>query len=389
MTVSLPDRGDGSRRRRRKERKRSTGRSVGRVLAVLATVAVVAALVWVIVDLVRDDDGGPVAGGSGQDGDDAVGESAGPSLIVLTDADGDPYGVTVLVPSASTILHVPPGTLVEVPSLGLTSLRDATRDGGVDLLRHSLENTIGVTFAAAVTLGPTELASAVSSVPPLTIDLDEPVEERSASGRVNVVLPAGEQTLEPDDAVAFLSIVGSGTSLDRLVRHQAFWTSYLSVIGDDAPDAFGPVAAAVESLAGARVRHSVLPVEAVSGVAGDDELYQIDDDGLSTMVKTLFGVELERIRVQVLNGVGEPGVAQRVQPLLVDVGGSVTLSGNADRFDYATTQVVYYDDETREAAEAIRDALGVGELVKSLTGLDVVDVTVVVGADFVTAHPGG
>jgi hypothetical protein len=67
----------------------------------------------------------------------------------------------------------------------------------------------------------------------------------------------------------------------------------------------------------------------------------------------------------------------------------VTLSGNADRFDYATTQIVYYDDGHLDDAKAIQKALGVGELVKSLTGLDVVDVTVVVGADFVTAHPGG
>ena len=61
----------------------------------------------------------------------------------------------------------------------------------------------------------------------------------------------------------------------------------------------------------------------------------------------------DRIRVRILNGVGAPGVAQEVQPLLVDAGGQVTLSGNADRFDYATTQVVYYDDDHRADAEAI------------------------------------
>ena len=41
-----------------------------------------------------------------------------------------------------------------------------------------------------------------------------------------------------------------------------------------------------------------------------------------------------------------------------------------------------------QAAKGLQ-ALGVGEVVKSLTGLDVVDVTVVVGRDFATAHPGG
>ena len=51
--------------------------------------------------------------------------------------------------------------------------------------------------------------------------------------------------------------------------------------------------------------------------------------------------------------------------------------------------IVYYDDEDLVNAKAIKKALGVGEVVKSLTGLDVVDVTVVVGRDFATAHPGG
>jgi hypothetical protein len=76
-----------------------------------------------------------------------------------------------------------------------------------------------------------------------------------------------------------------------------------------------------------------------------------------------------------------------VQPLLVDIGAQVTLSGNADRFDYATTQVVYYDDDDLDAARAVAEAIGVGEVVKSLNELAVVDVTVVVGADFLAAHP--
>jgi hypothetical protein len=92
--------------------------------------------------------------------------------------------------------------------------------------------------------------------------------------------------------------------------------------------------------------------------------------------------------VQVLNGVGTPGLAQLVSPLLVPAGAQVTLSDNADRFDYAVTQVVYYDDARQADAEAVRAALGVGELVKSLADLDVVDVTVVIGADFVQAHAG-
>jgi hypothetical protein len=207
---------------------------------------------------------------------------------------------------------------------------------------------------------------------------------------VQVVVPAGNQTLTPEDAETFLAATGSGTSLDRLVRHQAFWSAYLAAAGDGKPPAaLAPVARAVRALSGEDVDHTVLPVEAVSGAQGDEELYQVQDKPMGQLSQRLFGISPDRIRVQVLNGVGQPGVAQEVQPLLVDSGGRVTLSGNADRFDYATTQIVYYDDDRLADARAIQKALGVGEVVKSLTGLDVVDVTVVVGKDFATAHPGG
>jgi hypothetical protein len=133
------------------------------------------------------------------------------------------------------------------------------------------------------------------------------------------------------------------------------------------------------------VRYEVLPVEAVaSGLAQDADLWSVKADELEAMVDRVAPEATpaaERIRVQVLNGTGEVGVAQIVQPLLVPAGASVALTGNADRFDYATTQVVFYDDADRAAAEAVRSALGVGEVVKSLTPLSVVDVTVVVGAD--------
>lgn len=386
MTVPLPESGDGTRRRRRAERRRSRRELLRRALGITAAVAVVGGLAWVIVGLVTGGGGGKGASSSTTL---PAGASA-PALVVLTDAGGEVYGLTILVPSRSTIVHVPPGTMVEVPSLGLASLRDAGRDGGVTLLQHSLENVLGVTFGATVTLGPADLAAVVASVPKLEVSIDRAVEDRTPTGRVTVVVPAGTQTITPESVVPFLSVVGDGTSLQRLVRHQAFWTAYLAAIGKGAPAApLAPVAAAVRSLAGADVQHTVLPVEAVSGVNGDEELYQVVDKDLSVLVGRLFDVRLTRIRVQVLNGVGQPGIAQQVQPLLVAAGGRVTLSGNADRFDYATTQIVYYDDGHLDDAKAIQKALGVGELVKSLTGLDVVDVTVVVGADFVTAHPGG
>lgn len=370
----------------------------------LALVAVLAGLGYVVAGLVQDD-GDPSTGSA--EASQGVGSpsASSRSLVVLTDDGGAVVGVTILAVGAAgtggTIVHVAPGTMVEVPSFGLASLAAAAADGDTELLRSSLENLLGITFGAAITLPPTAVQDVVTPVGALTVEVGEAVEEVASSGRVSVVFPAGPQPLEPRDAARFLAAIGQGSQLDRLVRHQAFWAAYLGVVSG-APETVGPpaavvgedVAAAITALAAGPVRHQVLPVEAMSGTEGADELYRVRDEELVAFVRRLFpdGAPTtssgERIRVQVLNGIGAPGLAQRVAPLLVPAGGQVTLSANADRFDYAVTQVVYYDDARLADAEAVREALGVGELVKSLAGLEVVDVTVVVGADFLQAHPG-
>ena len=382
MTVRLPDEGDGSRRQRRQVSRKRDRRPIRRIVATLAAVAAMAGLAWFGVGLLDDDPGAPPA--AVEEGTTAV-DGPGPALVVLVDDAGDVYGLTILVPATSTIVHVPPGTLVEIPSLGLASLGDAAADGGDELLRQSLENLLGARFEEVLRLDPADLAAAVADAGPLPVVLDDAVEERVAGGRVTVVVPSGPLTVGPDNVVALLRSVGDGTALDRLVRHQLFWTAYLAAVGDDAPiDAIG-------ALAGADVRQRVLPVEAVAGLDGDDELYRVVSDDLDELVQRVLPAAARpdgsRVRVRILNGAGAPGVAQDAQPLLVDMGAEVTLSGNADRFDYATTQVVYYDDEHLDDARAVAEALGVGEVVKSLNELAVVDVTVVVGADFLAAHP--
>jgi hypothetical protein len=89
------------------------------------------------------------------------------------------------------------------------------------------------------------------------------------------------------------------------------------------------------------------------------------------------------VRVRILDGVRQPGLSQLVAPLLVPEGAEISIAGNADRFTYDTTQIVYYDEAFKDAAERFRKALGAGELVLSAVPNDTNDVTVLIGRDFV------
>jgi polyisoprenyl-teichoic acid--peptidoglycan teichoic acid transferase len=390
--VALPEAGDGSRRRDRPPPRRRRRLPGGRtLLAVIALVVAVAAIVAVVVAMTGSLGGG---GSSATPPTTAPpGRLAGETLLLLQrDGGGTLSSATLLVvgPSGTggDLVYVPPGTLVEVPSLGLVSLRDAGRDGGPDLVRQALENVLGQAVDAMAVLGPAELTAAVEPAGVLTVELATPVEVQGADGRVEVLFGGGEIAVAPDEVPRLLETPGT-TDLDRLVRHQAFWEGWLTQVsvGGEVPDdeALGPI---VDALAGGERTHRLLPVQAV---AAEGDLYQVDREQLAVLVAEVLPDATpvgERIRVQVLNGTGTPGLAQQVAPLLVPAGATVTLTNNADRFDYEVTQVVFYTDEGEGAARRVRDALGVGEVVRSRTPLGVVDVTVVVGADFLSRAPG-
>ena len=89
----------------------------------------------------------------------------------------------------------------------------------------------------------------------------------------------------------------------------------------------------------------------------------------------------ERIKVEVLNGSGETGLANRVSNQLRGLGLDVVATGNADHFDYEATYVL---DRSGRPGVALEVALGLGtdSMVVDLDPDLFLDATVVVGHDW-------
>jgi hypothetical protein len=73
--------------------------------------------------------------------------------------------------------------------------------------------------------------------------------------------------------------------------------------------------------------------------------------------------------------------------LLGTAGAQVQKVGNATEFGVETTRIVYFDESQRARVEALREAMGVGELVRSDAINAAVDVSIVVGEDFRASRP--
>jgi hypothetical protein len=86
------------------------------------------------------------------------------------------------------------------------------------------------------------------------------------------------------------------------------------------------------------------------------------------------------VRVQVLNGSGEGGIASRVAAYLRDGGFQVVEVSNADRPDYFATMVVARRPDPSGAEEVSR-YLGGTPMVRQAWSSERADVTVVIGSD--------
>ena len=362
---------------------------MGWVLPLLVLVGSVVGL-WVVAtgQLDGDDGGGASNTPSGLPSVTSSGPSA---LVVQLDDAGGAVSFTLFAldgGDGGRGVLLPPSTMVEIPGFGLDRLSTAVELGGVDLAALSLRNLLSMDFAHVESVDPGALADLGRTLGGLTVDNPARLDRLDDSGRVEVLWPAGPVTVEPEDAAAFLSIRAVGeTDLERMVRHQRYWLAYFGarqgIVGvvDDPErdlDAFLDEAAARVG----NLDFRILPVETIGG---PEELYGVDADGLIDLLRVLVperaGETSDRIRVQLLNGVGTPGLAEPVTARLLPSGAIVQLTGNALDFNHRTTQIVYYRDEHLASALRIQEELGLGEVVKQRNPVDVVDVTVVIGSD--------
>jgi LytR cell envelope-related transcriptional attenuator len=130
---------------------------------------------------------------------------------------------------------------------------------------------------------------------------------------------------------------------------------------------------------------ALLPVEQVS--VGGSELYATSADELTAFLSDVVGragAPKDEIEVQVLNGNGQPGIGQELADRLIGHGFKVVISSNARNFNYDKTLIIQYDDTERgdRIAEQARSLIGLGEVQISENQQGIVDLTIVVGKDF-------
>jgi hypothetical protein len=225
-------------------------------------------------------------------------------------------------------------------------------------------------------------ADLVAPVAPLQIDNPDDVPG----------FPAGPVPLGAADVGAWLSVRAKGEDeLAALYRQQLFWEAWVKAVAASKDPAAVPgeldsgVGHFVRGLAAGRLQVATLPVVEQPGEGGDP-VYRVDRDALRPVITDLVPVPTgtalaPRTRVRLLDGAGQKDHVQAVAPAVVSADSTIVVVGNADTFEYRTTEIRYHQPGQRAAAERLRQALGAGKVVKDVRPIDAFDVTIVLGTD--------
>lgn len=402
----------GQRRAARRERRQRRIRRTGLMLAGLATLS---GLV-VIASVLLDGRGGPEA---------EAPVAAPPSaeldqqtlLLVRTGADptGPASGMTLLSADpvgGASVVFLPTATLLEIPGVGLDRLGQAQQYGGVPLAVATVENALGIEVSAGIAIDDRQLADSLEAVGGATLTVPDRLVDRSDDGTGTLAFERGEQHLGGVRLTQYWSFLARGeTELDTFSRQQQVLESLLTIVAADrdgaatatqdhlARVADGPTAAQAVGVMAAlgaaqddgELSFHLLPVTPIGSTDdGAGTGYQLRSGDVHRLVEEVLpsavpeGGGASALPLQVLNGVGRPGVGQQVHQALEGLGFRIVLSDNARSFDVAETQIVIYAEtpEMVAAAERVREAMGVGTILVSRQPQSVVDLTIVVGADF-------
>ena len=402
---------------KRKKRKWAVRKASQRFLLMVVLVAVIGGLGYGGFLLVTNDDGAKKDSDPPEIEEIGLDDSIDTTLVFGTkEKQGGDEAVWLnllsidAVSGQGSVIYIPAHTATEVPGHGLLGVGEALNSGGVPLLLVTIENLLGVQVDRYLELSDSDARVLFDITGPLTIDVPVEVNVKAGKNETRLLFSEGEQILPSKFLEKLLFTMGAeGDEAELGSRHLAFWDALFATYEElprslgqvvrDAEEALSETDAENEELADfvhqlAKIPNddrtlAALPVRQVS--VGGDELYEVDTEELAGFMEETLGSRPslgEEIRIQILNGNGEPGIGEEVAQQLSSENYRVLLSGNARSLDYEKTLIVTYDssDEGLAIAERAKELLGVGEVQISAQGQGIVDLTIVVGKDFLRAE---
>lgn len=315
------------------------------------------------------------------------------AVVAMVAPDGTLGGAAVLAltsDSSGGVLTMPP-TLAYSTDFGLLPIDSAWARGGVDGLADAVGKVLDLSFTEKVVVNASDWASFMSTTGPLAMTIPDPVRDANDA----VVFAKGNVQVKPDQIGTFLTSIGPRENvLNRTLRQEVFWKAWLTQLRTSGTQLPGPTLSGlgrfVAALGRGQVSVSSLPVTALPPAPPLPQRYGAVKEPAEAAVASIVpfpdGAPGGRPRMRVLDGTGRLGNGITAAIQVNAAGGQTDVVGNAKSFGQSTTKIIYFEGTTEQKARAMRDALGVGEIVASKESNSASDITVILGEDYLAKY---
>jgi hypothetical protein len=306
--------------------------------------------------------------------------------------------------SEGSAVLVPPQVIVSVPGVGTQPFGRAIVTSSAEGSAASLADLMGVTIDGTWVMDGATFSRLVDQEGGIQVDVDVTV----TAGRV-VVLQPGAQRLDGAHALLYATYLAGGEEEQaRLARLQRVLDGIITALPKSPRSLLGSLGGgsrsslSLDALAGVlsgmrsddrkdQLQYRSLPVIKVD-TGGGETRFRIDAAATRSLVDELLagsvppGARATGNRVLVLNGVGTPGLGDKVRAKLVPAGFVFVGSRNANSFGYLHTLVLVKDATPAGSALGARVARALGVPVSAVQASDqigtIADVVVIIGRDF-------
>lgn len=328
------------------------------------------------------------------------------------------------------LLSLPRDTRVQIPGRGWQKLNHAYVYGGVDLLKTTLVNYLGVPIPYHVIVNLQNFPELVDLIGGVTINVPKKLRYTDRAGGVHIDIPAGEQHLDGKAALGFVRFRHDALGdIGRVERQQIFMMTVFHKIKDPAMITKIPeltrqairlvktnltlsqsiqLASYLKDLDSSRVVFRTLPGKAayISGISywlgelGDlseiltekpreapdaeeeEEEEQVGSPEGFTSPDLKESLTSIKVSLSVLNGSGTAGIGKESATKLQSLGIDVIHIGNAKHYDYKYTNILYPPgEETEKTAKVLGGLFDIADnLVRADTSVR--NVTMIIGHDY-------
>lgn len=314
-----------------------------------------------------------------------------------------------------TSLTIPVNTLMDIPGFGLESTDKAVEFGGMDLLMLTLKKALAMDVNRYIIF---DIKSIVDKIGGVNINLDSDLIINNFENDEEIALQAGDNKLNGTAAVSYLKYY-SGTVKDVPINQtvnqkKVFDAILIAVNGENDEDLqknlnsvsnFYETNLSDEEIFQLFSTFAKLPAESNSAYPLDVTSVELEGGNIFyvpdiSRLSSIFDVQQPGTEIaifnqvtadlQILNGVGTPGIAGKVSGLFKDLKYNdgtakfnVLQAKDADNYNYTATQIVVNSSDASymALAEEIKTILKAGNITQN-SDAPTQNIVIIIGADY-------